>query len=266
MGLYTQIVNLSVPPESTPGTVVTVLVDVKCISSPYQTLVIKVEGVAEYQTGGQENMTFICAQSNTWWTNTAPGLTSTFYSSFRMPSSNVILRIRSYWYASLSIPTDGTWYLEDEVTQSVALYTPKVTISKMQLEYNSSRVSIPVFNIPQNTSGLVHAWVRNNASTTTQVGILISVQDPDNVEVSSYYTSSYLYISPGSEYEFIGNRFTLNKPGRWMVCVAVYTGDPTNPKMGDVYYDTLCTVVSTQPPPPTTPTITGFKIQNYINV
>jgi hypothetical protein len=265
MGLYTQIVNLSVPPESTPGTVVAVLVDVKCISSPYNTLIIKVEGVAEYQTGGQENMTFTCAQSNTWWTNTAPGLTSTFYSSFRMPSCNVTLRIRSYRYATLSIPTDGTWYLDDEVTQGVALYAPKATISRMQLEYGSSQAPIPVFNIPQNTSGLVHLWVRNNASTATQTGVMISVEDPDNVEVSRYY-SPRVYISPGSEYEFIGNRFTLNKSGRWVLGTAVYTGDPTNPKVDDWYYDTLCTVISTQPPPPTTPTITGFKIQNYINV
>jgi hypothetical protein len=94
-------------------------------------------------------------------------------------------------------------------------------------------------------------------STTQQMGIWWQVKDPAGTIVETYSAwEAWPYTSPGSEHEFIGGRFSLDKSGKWLINVYLYM-NPSNPTIVDTYSGTLCTVITTQP------TITEFKIKDF---
>jgi hypothetical protein len=119
------------------------------------------------------------------------------------------------------------------------------TISTMELEYDSvAWVGIPASNIPQNKTGRVHIWGRNDMATTQRLGIYWIIKDPDGVTVEEYSAWEDLpYTSPGSEHEFIGGRFTFGKIGTYTINAGLLM-NPDSPVYVDMYSGTLCTVVA----------------------
>ena len=155
---------------------------------------------------------------------------------------------------------DGRDYVYDCSTGQLSeLEEFNGTISRMQLEYDEARASIPAFNIPQGERGLVHIWGRNNMSTAQRMGITWIVYDPDGIVVEEYSAwEAWPYTGAGGEHEFIGGRFNLDKPGTYTITVALYM-NPDIPEIVDSYYGTLCTVEAAVPEPE----FSGFGISEY---
>lgn len=117
------------------------------------------------------------------------------------------------------------------------------TITKKELEYNQSRAAIPASDIPKDKNGLVHIWGRNDTSSTQRMGMGWSVRDPDGVYRENYETwEAWPYTGAGSEHEFIGGRFPLDKAGTWIINLILMM-NPDSPTIVDHYSGTLCTVV-----------------------
>ncbi|MBA7691916.1 hypothetical protein ES703_100472 [subsurface metagenome] len=115
----------------------------------------------------------------------------------------------------------------------------------MRLEVGSPFYSLLAAgaSVPIGQRGLVHVWGRNDMVATQQMGIDWEVRDPDGMVVERYTTwEAWPYTSPGSEHEFIGGRFDLNKPGNWMISIELLM-NPDSPVMVDSYDGVLCAVV-----------------------
>ncbi|MBA7678558.1 hypothetical protein ES703_86835 [subsurface metagenome] len=84
----------------------------------------------------------------------------------------------------------GTLIVQDEWDDIfyVAIEAPeyKGTISKKQLKYNATARSIPVSNVPQDKSGIVSIWGRNDMASNQKMGIWWQVKDPDGNVVEEY--------------------------------------------------------------------------------
>ena len=117
----------------------------------------------------------------------------------------------------------------------------KGTISKKELEYNESRGTIPVSNVPQGKRGLVHIWGRNDMTTSQKLGISWVVRDPTGVIVESYSDWQSGSASPGATHEFIGGRFDINKTGTWTIAIGLFM-NPASPVQVASYSGVLCTV------------------------
>jgi len=127
---------------------------------------------------------------------------------------------------------------------TVAAAVFKGTISKKELEYDETRGTVPVSNVPQGKEGLVHVWGRNDMSTTQRMGIYWVAKDPDGVVVEEYTAwEAYPYTGAGDSHEFIGGRFNLNKAGTYTINVGLLM-NPDSPVYVDTYYGTLCTVAA----------------------
>jgi hypothetical protein len=241
-GTYTDIVSITAPASAKYGDAVSVTVKVKNIFS----LPLNIAVTGRYNG--------VDIAFSPVYATVGAGVTYSFTSSFTMPNKNIKLDVwSSYWVDYVG------WYQDDYEYVNIALAEVyKGTITKKELEYDSARASIPASNIPQNKSGLVHIWGRNDMSTTQQMGIYWIVYDPDGITVEEYYTwEAWPYTSPGSEHEFIGGRFTLNKAGTYTINAGLLM-NPDNPVYVDIYYGTLCSVIPTQP------TITEFKIKDFV--
>jgi hypothetical protein len=247
MALYAEITSIEVVSSAPAGSRVDVRVTIKNKASVETG--IKVGGALEYGVTPWPGITF-----PNDWANFPPGQSYYFDGYFTMPDKAVTVHAYSYWYGA-----DGTWHFDDEKTKSVALAEVfKGTISRKELEYDSARASIPASNIPKDKSGLVHIWGRNDMSTTQQMGIYWILYDPSYTVRETYSAwEAWPYTSPGSEHEFIGGRFSLDKSGTWLIYVYLYM-NPSNPTIVDSYSGTLCSVIATQP------TITEFKIEDFV--
>ncbi|MBA7595613.1 hypothetical protein ES703_02577 [subsurface metagenome] len=117
---------------------------------------------------------------------------------------------------------------------------PVGTISRKQLEYDEARASIPVYDIPEGQRGLVHIWGRNDMSTSEKLGIYWFVADPDGIVVEEYEDWEWGTTSPGSEHEFIGGRFNLDRE-KYTMWVKLLM-NPDDPEVVDMYIGDLCTV------------------------
>ena len=117
----------------------------------------------------------------------------------------------------------------------------KGTISKKELEYNESRGTIPVSNVPQGKRGLVHIWGRNDMATSQKLGISWVVRDPAGLIVESYSDWQFGSASPGATHEFIGGRFDINKTGNWTIAIGLFM-NPASPVQVASYSGVLCTV------------------------
>ncbi|MBA7535586.1 hypothetical protein ES705_27844 [subsurface metagenome] len=97
-------------------------------------------------------------------------------------------------------------------------------------------------SVPIGTEGLVHVWGRNDMVTTQRMGIGWTVTDPDGVIVEEYGTwEAYPYTPPGSDHEFIGGRFDINKVGDYMIAIELRMNEP-DPVVVDSYVGVLCRV------------------------
>jgi len=115
------------------------------------------------------------------------------------------------------------------------------SIAKKELEYDGSRGTIPVHNVPQDKRGLVHIWGRNDMATSQKLGISWIVRDPDGIVVEAYSDWQTFSATPGGTHEFIGGRFDLNKTGIWTIAIAL-SMNPVSPVMVASYVGVLCTV------------------------
>lgn len=247
-GLYTDIVEITAPSEAVAGSTVNIQVKIK--NKHTSTIGIMVGGALEYGVTPWPSISF-----PTNWANVSPGATYTFYGSFTMPTLGVKIHAYSYYYTA-----DG-WVFDDEKTKSVSVIEAvKGKITRKELEYDSSKAGIPASNLPKDKKGLVHIWGRNDTSTAQQMGISWTVVDPDGITRESYSIwEAWPYTGAGSEHEFIGGRFNLDKAGTWMINVLLYM-NPSDPTIVDSYYGTLCSVIPAQP------TVSQFEIKDYIKV
>lgn len=161
---------------------------------------------------------------------------------------------------------DGRDYQYDCSTGQLAEEAPPEefngTISRMQLEYDGARASIPAYNIPQGQRGLVHIWGRNDMSSAQRMGISWVVYDPDGLVVEEYSTwETWPYTGAGGEHEFIGGRFNLDKPGSYTINLGLFM-NPDAPIYVDTYYGSLCTVAAAVPEPE----FRGFGVKQYVTV
>ncbi|HCP60317.1 MAG TPA: hypothetical protein DIT43_01905 [Dehalococcoidia bacterium] len=184
------------------------------------------------------------------------GATHSFTGSFVMPAKDVNIHAYAYYEG-----TDGYLHMDDGLTKGVYLAEAfEGAISKMELEYDESRASIPAYNIPQNDRGLVHVWGRNDMDSAQRLGIWWRVKDPDGVTVEEYAAwEAWPYTGAGSAHEFIGGRFSLDKPGAYSISVQLFM-NPDAQVMVDSYSGTLCAVVSTAP------VFSSLSIKDYVKV
>jgi len=121
------------------------------------------------------------------------------------------------------------------------------TISKKQLKYNNTIRSIPVSNVPQDNSGIVSIWGRNDMNSNQKMGIWWQVKDPDGHVVEEYSRWEAYWTGPGNAQEFIGGRFDLDKAGTYTIAIQLFM-NPDDQVCVDDYYGTLCTVAGAPPP------------------
>jgi len=138
-------------------------------------------------------------------------------------------------------PDIYTGYYANIITIKEVVPEFKGTISKKELEYNESRGTIPVSNVPQGKRGLVHIWGRNDMTTSQKLGISWVVRDPTGVIVESYSGWQAFSATPGGTHEFIGGRFDLNKTGNWTIAIGLFM-NPASPVQVASYSGVLCTV------------------------
>jgi len=138
-------------------------------------------------------------------------------------------------------PDIYTGYYANIITIKEVVPEFKGTISKKELEYNESRGTIPVSNVPQGKRGLVHIWGRNDMTTSQKLGISWVVRDPTGVIVESYSDWQAFSATPGGTHEFIGGRFDLNKTGNWTIAIGLFM-NPASPVQVASYSGVLCTV------------------------
>jgi len=138
-------------------------------------------------------------------------------------------------------PDIYTGYYANIITIKEVVPEFKGTISKKELEYNESRGTIPVSNVPQGKRGLVHIWGRNDMTTSQKLGISWVVRDPTGVIVESYSDWQSGSASPGATHEFIGGRFDINKTGTWTIAIGLFM-NPASPVQIASYSGVLCTV------------------------
>jgi len=143
-------------------------------------------------------------------------------------------------------PDIYTNYYPNLITIEEVVPEFKGTISKKELEYNQSRGTIPVSNVPQGERGLVHVWGRNDMAISQKLGISWVVKDPTGLIVESYSDWQTFSATPGGTHEFIGGRFDLNKEGTYTLAVGLFMNQ-ASPVQVASYNGSLCTVKA--PPP-----------------
>jgi len=113
---------------------------------------------------------------------------------------------------------------------------------RVGVEFPFTRLLAMSSSVPIGTRGLVHVWGRNDMGTTQQMGILWEVRDPDGVLVERYSDwEMWPYTSPGTEHEFIGGRFDIDKTGNWTISIDLLM-NPDSPVVVDSYDGVLCSV------------------------
>lgn len=241
-GAYTDIISITAPASAKYGAAVSVTVKVKNLAT--YAIYISV-------TGRYDGVNIVFSPD---FASVGAGATYSFTKSFTMPNKSIKLEAWSWYW-------DGAkWYQDDYEYVNIALAEVyKGTISKKELEYDSARASIPASNIPQNKSGLVHIWGRNDMTTTQRMGISWVVTDPAGAVVERYSVwEDWPYTGPGSTHEFIGGRFDLKKTGTWTIAIALFMA-PASPVQVASYNGTLCSVTAAVPQPE----FSGFSITQY---
>lgn len=239
MGTYTKIYSIVLSPSSPkPGDTVNVQVQVENISSVVQDLAV----TAEY-----DSTQFTIYPSDQMIVGGAIGA---FNGSFTMPSTSKTLSVFSW------VMINGAWQLDDQGSVNIVVYAGKIYY--IALQYDSAQAAVPVSNIIQGKSAVVHVWGENTMANSQQLGIAWQVSDPSYAVRQSYSTWQLGTTSSGGTHEFIGGSFTLDMVGSWTLSVTLYMNQ-SNPVVVDSFYGYLCSVIPA-------PTISNFKITNYAKV
>ena len=186
------------------------------------------------------------------------GETESWYDSFIMPNSGVVVSVES-WY----LGTDGIWHSDDRAEIAIALEVeaPPVagTLTRMELEYDETWAPIPAYNIPQGQRGIAHIWGRNDMDTNQKMGIYWFVADPQGYVAQEYgpYWEAF-WTGPGHEQGFLSSRFNLDKVGKYTIWVELLM-NRDDPQVVDQYIGDLCTVVAVVPEPQ----FRGFALAEY---
>ena len=161
-------------------------------------------------------------------------------------------------YAKIMGITGGdifTEYLANVITIVGVPEEYNGTINKKQLEYNETKGTIPVSNVPKGKRGLVHIWGRNDTSKNQTLGIGWVVTDPDGVVVERHEDDwAFGWVGAGQDREFIGGRFDLDKTGAYNIAIALYMNSG-NPVEVDRYAGELCTIAAPALEPPEVETL-----------
>jgi len=120
----------------------------------------------------------------------------------------------------------------------------KGSVTKKELEYNESRGIIPVSGVLQNKRGLFHVTARNDMSTSQPIGIYWFINDPDGLIAEEYTDWKFGTLGPGQTHEFIGDRFTFSKVGKYGTWIDLLMGSKDSPVViySARYIGELCTV------------------------
>ncbi|MBA7633612.1 hypothetical protein ES703_41183 [subsurface metagenome] len=116
------------------------------------------------------------------------------------------------------------------------------TITRKELDYQDRWQAIPIYDILAGIRTRVRITGRNDTDVTQRMGISWKVWDPDGVVVDEYSAwEVWPYTASGTEHEFVGGGFDLDKVGTYILEVGLYM-NPDAPEMVDWYKDTICTV------------------------
>ena len=242
-GTYTDIVEIVAPSSARAGQWVDVTIKVKNIWTDYV-------GV---WTAGIYDSAELFIDFEDW---IPAGSTHEYMGGFIMPNRDVTIHAYTYYLAE-----DG-YHFDDEAEKAVSLEEVLAgTIIGIELEHDGVQEGLPVYDIPQGETGLVHVWGRNDMATTQRLGIHWLVYDPDGLVVENYEDWSLLSYRQGADHEFIGGRFNLDKVGTYTINIAL-SMNPADPEIVDSYYGPLCTVAAAVPEPE----FRGFGVTEYITV
>jgi len=244
-GAYTSITEITAPSSAMAGDTVDIVVRVKNLAT---------YGIYIAVTASYDGITIPITPD---YASVNAGAIGVYNGSFTMPSYDVTIKVWSFYW------TGTEWYQDDSDQVDVAMAVVyEGTINRKVLEHDSTYTNIPASNIPQNESGLVHIWGRNDTPTAQQLGISWTVTDPQGNTVETYSAwESWPYTGAGDDHEFIGGRFSLSKVGTYRIAVSLYM-NPSNPQIVDSYSGTLCTVQQVIGPPE----FQGFAISQYNRV
>ena len=166
-------------------------------------------------------------------------------------------------YRDLFIPQLGSYYYNVATEKFELIETYSGSIIKKELEYNESKGIIPVAGVLQNKSGLFHVTARNDMTTSQYIGIYWFIADPDGMIAEEYTDWKFGTLGPGQTHEFIGDRFTFTKVGKYTTWIDLLMGSQENPVViySARYIGELCTVVAAP-----TPVFSELKISSFSKV
>ena len=123
----------------------------------------------------------------------------------------------------------------------------KGTISRKELQYDSTFLAIPANDIPYGESVEVNIYGRNDTQENQKMGIRWWVRDPDGIVQQTYTDWELTWTGPGNAQHFVGPNFTVDKGGNWNIKVELLMNQP-NPVVVDTYDSRLCTVLPEEEP------------------
>jgi len=176
--------------------------------------------------------------------------------SFTMPDCNVTIFI---WLECWSF---DHWVYDNSASKVVSLEVVTYTgsISKKELEYDETRGTIPVSNVPQGKRGLIHIWGRNDMATSQEIGVNWIAKDPTGLTIESYSDWKFGTLGSGQTHEFIGGRFDINKTGSWTIAIGLFMNKAAPVQVAS-YSGVLCSVTAEL-----VPTFSELKISSFSKV
>jgi hypothetical protein len=125
---------------------------------------------------------------------------------------------------------------------------------RLDLEFDGHFHPVPVDNVEQGKSVLVHVWGKNLSDSSQKLGINWRVYDHQNVKVEDYTDWQTGSTGVGNEHHFIGGRFNVDKvgsygaKGRYYIYAELLV-DQTNPTRIAYYSGTLCWTIPSEATP-----------------
>ncbi|KKL08294.1 hypothetical protein LCGC14_2577300, partial [marine sediment metagenome] len=117
------------------------------------------------------------------------------------------------------------------------------SITRKELQYDSTSLAIPASAIPYGESVEVNIWGRNDGQDNQKLGIRWWVRDPDGVVQQTYTDWEFGTTGPNDDHHFWSPNFNADKAGNWTIKVELLMNQP-NPVVVDTYDARLCSVLS----------------------
>jgi|GEM_PF-2883007 len=164
------------------------------------------------------------------------GETHSYSGAFLMAGGDVTIYAYSYY------PVGPDWIPDDAAEEDVALVEVfEGTITEKELDYEDRWQTFPLYDISAGTRTRVRITGRNDMASSQKMGIWWQVKDPDGYVVDEYSRWETYSTGPGSEQEFRGGSFDLDKEGPYTIDVELFM-NPSDQICVDDYHGTLCTV------------------------